>query len=204
MIAHHIAGLIEPRRVPDSRIRCEWCLGDAAYVAYHDAEWGVPSSDERHLFEMLVLEGAQAGLSWLTILRKREHYRRAFAGFDPEAVARFGDADRARLLDDAGIVRNRAKIDAAIGNARAFLELREREGPFSDWLWGFVEGAPIVNRRRHMGEIPAETERSRALSKALQQRGFRFVGPTICYSYMQAVGLVNDHILACFPHPRNR
>ena len=190
--------------MPDSRIRCDWCLGDASYIAYHDVEWGVPSRDERHLFEMLILEGAQAGLSWLTILRKRDAYRRAFAHFDPEAVARFGESDRARLLSDAGIVRNRAKIDAAIGNARAFLELREREGPFSDWLWDFVDGAPIVNRRRHMGEIPAETDRSRALSKALKQRGFRFVGPTICYAYMQAVGLVNDHVLACFRHPSNQ
>ena len=189
--------------MPDRRIRCQWCLGDPAYVAYHDEEWGVPSTDERHLFEMLVLEGAQAGLSWLTILRKREHYRQAFAGFDPDVVARFDDGDRARLLSDAGIVRNRAKVDAAIGNARAFTALREREGSFSDWLWGFVDSAPIVNRRRHLGEIPAATERSRALSKALKQRGFRFVGPTICYAYMQAVGLVNDHILACFRHPDN-
>lgn len=190
--------------MPDSRIRCEWCLGDAAYIAYHDEEWGVPSTDERHLFEMLVLEGAQAGLSWLTILRKRDGYRQAFAGFDPDTVARFGEADRGRLLADPGIVRNRAKIDAAIGNACALLELRAHEGSFSDWLWSFVDGEPIINRRRHMGEIPAETETSRSLSKALKQRGFRFVGPTICYSYMQAVGLVNDHIVACFRHPSHR
>ena len=188
----------------DKRIRCEWCLGDAAYIAYHDEEWGEPSTDERHLFEMLILEGAQAGLSWLTILRKRDHYRRAFAGFDVEAVADFGVADRARLLEDAGIVRNRAKIDATIGNARAWLDLRAREGSIVDWLWGFVDGQPIINRRRRMSEIPTESAQSRALSSSLKKAGFRFVGPTICYSYMQAVGMVNDHVLACFRHPANR
>lgn len=185
-----------------SPVRCEWCLGDADYIAYHDREWGVPSTDDRHLFEMLLLEGAQAGLSWLTILRKREGYRRAFAGFDPGAIARFGEADRARLLADASIVRNRAKIDAAIGNARAFLDLREREGAFSDWLWGFVDGERIVNRWRSGAEVPAETATSRTLSRALKQRGFRFVGPTICYAYMQSVGLVNDHLERCFRHPQ--
>jgi len=188
----------------DKRTRCEWCLGDALYIAYHDEEWGEPSTDERHLFEMLILEGAQAGLSWLTILRKRDHYRRAFAGFDAAAIADFGEADRMRLLQDAGIVRNRAKIDAAIGNARAWLELGAREESVVDWLWGFVDGTPIVNRRRSMGEIPTESEQSRALSSALKRVGFRFVGPTICYAYMQSVGMVNDHVLACFRHPANR
>jgi len=184
----------------DDRVRCGWCLGDADYIAYHDREWGVPSTDDRHLFEMLILEGAQAGLSWLTILRKRDGYRSAFAGFDPEAMARFGDRDRERLLGNASIVRNRAKIDAAIGNARAFLELRQREGPFSDWLWDFVDGRRIVNRWRTLPQVPAETAESRALSRALRKRGFRFVGPTICYAYMQAVGLVNDHLIDCFRH----
>lgn len=182
----------------DGRTRCDWCLGHAEYIAYHDHEWGVPSTDERHLFEMLILEGAQAGLSWLTILRKRKGYRRAFAGFDPEMVARFGAADRERLLADASIVRNRAKIDAAIGNARAFLDLRDREGVFSDWLWSFVDGSPVVNHPRTLAEVPTESESSRALSRALKQRGFRFVGPTICYAYMQSVGLVDDHLSSCF------
>jgi DNA-3-methyladenine glycosylase I len=184
----------------DDRVRCDWCVGDAAYEAYHDREWGVPSTDERHLFEMLILEGAQAGLSWLTILRKRDGYRRAFAGFDPEAIARFGERDRDRLLKDASIVRNRAKIDAAIGNAQAFLDLRERENGFSHWLWGFVDGERVVNHWRTLAEVPAETAESRALSKALKGRGFRFVGPTICYAYMQSVGLVNDHLRDCFRH----
>ncbi|MDZ7829022.1 MAG: DNA-3-methyladenine glycosylase I [Halofilum sp. (in: g-proteobacteria)] len=184
----------------DDRVRCDWCLGDADYIAYHDHEWGVPSSDDRHLFEMLILEGAQAGLSWLTILRKREGYRRAFAGFDPAVMARFDDADRARLLADTAIVRNRLKIDAAIGNARAFVDLCEAEGGFSDWLWGFVDGERIVNHWHCLDEVPAETAESRALSKALKQAGFRFVGPTICYAYMQSVGLVNDHLRDCFRH----
>lgn len=182
----------------DGLVRCDWCLGDSQYIDYHDREWGVPVTDDRRLFEKLVLEGAQAGLSWLTILRKRENYRRAFADFDPETVARFGDRDVERLLADAGIVRNRAKIGAAIGNARALLELVEREGSFSDWLWSFVDGRPIVNRPATLADIPTETAESRALSKALKQRGFRFVGPTICYAYMQSMGLVNDHLRDCF------
>jgi len=184
----------------ESRVRCDWCVGDAGYERYHDREWGVPSTDDRHLFEMLILEGAQAGLSWLTILRKREGYRSAFAGFDPQAVARYGERDRERLLADASIVRNRAKIDAAIGNARAFVDLCEAEGGFSGWLWGFVDGERIVNHWCALSEVPAETAESRHLSKALKQRGFRFVGPTICYAYMQSVGLVNDHLRECFRH----
>lgn len=181
--------------------RCPWCGNDPLYVAYHDEEWGVPCHDDRRLFEFLVLEGAQAGLSWITILRKREAYRRAFAGFDPEAVARYGEKDVARLLADAGIVRNRQKIEAAIGNARAFLKLQESFGSFDDWLWRFVDGRPIVNRWKSMAEVPAQTPLSARLSSELAARGFRFVGPTICYAYLQAVGLVNDHLLACHRHP---
>jgi DNA-3-methyladenine glycosylase I len=176
--------------------RCEWVPeGDRLYVAYHDEEWGVPSRDDRHLFELLVLEGAQAGLSWSTILRKRDGYRRAFAGFDAEQVARFGEEDVARLLGDSGIVRNRLKIDSAIANARAVLALDE---PLHECVWSFVGGAPKVNRWRTLSEMPAETEESRAMSKDLKRRGFRFVGPTVCYAFMQATGLVNDHVVDCF------
>jgi DNA-3-methyladenine glycosylase I len=179
--------------------RCDWVPeGDPAYVTYHDEEWGVPSRDERHLFEMLVLEGAQAGLSWATILRKREGYRRAFAGFDAEAVARFGERDVERLLADPGIVRNRLKVESAIANARATLALREDSGSLSDYLWSFVGGEPKVNSWKTLAEIPAETEESRAMSKELKRRGFRFVGPTVCYAFMQAAGLVNDHVVECF------
>ena len=168
------------------------------YIAYHDDEWGVPSHDDWHLFEMLVLEGAQAGLSWSTILRKRENYRKAFAGFDPEAVARFGKRQIERLMGDPGIVRNRAKIEAAIGNARAATEVAEELGSLDTYLWSFVDGSPIRNRWRSLEEIPAETDTSRAMSRELKRRGFRFVGPTICYAFMQAVGMVNDHVVSCF------
>jgi DNA-3-methyladenine glycosylase I len=175
--------------------RCEWVPeGEPLYLAYHDEEWGVPSHDERHLFEMLVLEGAQAGLSWLTILRKREGYRRAFAGFDVEQVARFGDRDVERLLGDAGLVRNRLKVESAIANARAALELDSLD----ELLWSFVGGKPIRNRFKQLADIPAETAESKAMSKELKRRGFRFVGPTICYAFMQACGLVNDHTVDCF------
>jgi DNA-3-methyladenine glycosylase I len=175
--------------------RCAWVReGDPLYLAYHDDEWGVPSHDERHLFEMLVLEGAQAGLSWTTILHKRDGYRRAFAGFDPSRVARFGPDDVDRLLGDSGIVRNRLKIESAIANARATVDA----GGLDELLWSAVGGAAIVNRWRSLAEIPAETAESRALSKALKRRGFRFVGPTICYALMQACGLVNDHTTDCF------
>lgn len=182
----------------DTRERCAWCGSDPLYVAYHDEEWGVPAHDDRHLFEMLILEGQQAGLSWLTILRKREAFREVFAGFDPERVAAFGEEDVERLMQDRRIVRNRAKLTAAIGNARAFLELRERHGRFSDWLWSFVDGQPVVNRPASEADIPAQTPTSERLSKALRAAGFRFVGPTICYAYMQAVGLVDDHVERCF------
>ncbi len=177
--------------------RCEWASGNSELAAYHDDEWGVPSRDDRHLFELLTLEGAQAGLSWSTILRKRDGYRRAFAGFDIERVARFDESDVERLLGDSGIVRNRLKIASAVANARATLELAV---PLSDYLWSFVGGEPKVNSWRTLAEIPAETEESRAMSKDLKRRGFRFVGPTICYAFMQAVGLVNDHVVDCFRH----
>lgn len=181
--------------------RCEWApAGDPAYLEYHDREWGVPSHDDRHLFEMLVLEGAQAGLSWSTILRRRDGYRRAFAGFDPERVAAFGDRDRARLLADPGIVRNRAKIDAAIGNARATLDVRGEHGSLDAFLWSLVGGAPRTNAWRALADIPAETEESRRMSRELKRRGYRFVGPTMCYAFMQAVGMVNDHVVGCFRH----
>jgi DNA-3-methyladenine glycosylase I len=171
--------------------RCAWVPeGDPLYVAYHDEEWGVPSRDERHLFELLVLEGAQAGLSWSTILHKRDGYRRAFAGFDPQRVARL---DAEKLLGDAGIVRNRLKVESTITNARAWLE----QDDAVELLWSFVGGEPIVNRRRTTAEIPAETAESKAMSKELKRRGFRFVGPTICYAFMQATGLVNDHTVDC-------
>ena len=176
--------------------RCEWVpLADPLYVAYHDEEWGVPSRDDRHLFELLVLEGAQAGLSWSTILRKRDGYRRAFAGFDAEQVARFGDRDVERLLTDASIVRNRLKIESAIANARAMLALDQ---PFADYVWSFVDGTPKVNRWKTLAELPAETAESCAMSKDMKKRGFRFVGPTVCYAFMQATGLVNDHVVGCF------
>jgi DNA-3-methyladenine glycosylase I len=167
---------------------------DPLYVAYHDEEWGVPSHDEQHLFEMLVLEGAQAGLSWSTILRKREGYRRAFSGWDVTKVARFGPKDVERLLSDAGIVRNRLKIESAIANARATLEV----GTLGELLWSFVGGEPKQNRFKTLAEIPAETPESKAMSKELKKRGFRFVGPTVCYAFMQACGLVNDHTTDCF------
>jgi DNA-3-methyladenine glycosylase I len=185
--------------VPAATRRCEWVPeGDPGYVAYHDEEWGVPSRDDRHLFELLTLEGAQAGLSWATILRKREGYRRAFADFDAETVARFSTSDVERLLGDAGIVRNRAKIESAVGNARAVLEVRDEHGSLAEYLWSFVGGEPLVGSWRSIGEIPAETEESRTLSRDLKRRGFRFVGATICYAFMQAAGLVNDHVVGCF------
>ena len=183
----------------DGRTRCPWGVSsNARYLAYHDEEWGVPSRDDRHLYEMLVLEGAQAGLSWSTILNKRDGYRRAFSGFEPEAVARFGQKDVDRLLGDSGIVRNRLKVESAIANARQVLEVQQAEGSLAAYLWRFVDGSPIVGRWRRLEDIPAETAESRAMSKDLKRRGFRFVGPTVCYAFMQAVGMVNDHTLDCF------
>jgi DNA-3-methyladenine glycosylase I len=179
--------------------RCAWVpLQDPLYVAYHDEEWGVPSHDERHLFELLTLEGAQAGLSWSTILHKRDGYRSAFADFDAEAVARFGRREVERLLGDARIVRNRLKVESTVNNAQRLLELRDELGSFDEYVWGFVVGAPIVGSWRTVGEIPAETAESRALSKDLKKRGFRFVGPTVCYAFMQAAGIVDDHTVDCF------
>jgi DNA-3-methyladenine glycosylase I len=184
--------------------RCGWANGGPLEIAYHDTEWGVPSRDDRHLFEMLVLEGAQAGLSWSTILRKRENYRKAFAGFDPAKVARFDGRRRAALMRDAGIVRNRQKIEATVGNARQVLAVQEEFGSLAGYLWQFVDGKPIRNAWTAGGQVPAETAESRVLSRALVKRGFRFVGPTICYAFMQATGMVNDHITTCFRYPRQR
>jgi len=179
--------------------RCEWVPEDnPLYVAYHDEEWGVPVHDDRELFELLTLEGAQAGLAWITILRKRQGYREAFAGCDPAAVARFTPGDVERLMADEGIVRNRLKIESAVNNAARVLEVQEELGSFDAYLWGFVEGAPIVGNWHTSAEIPSETAESKALSKDLKRRGFRFVGPTVCYAFMQAVGLVDDHTLGCF------
>ncbi|AOF82032.1 DNA-3-methyladenine glycosylase I family protein [Methyloversatilis sp. RAC08] len=180
--------------------RCSWCGQDPLYVAYHDTEWGVPVSDEAALFERLILEGAQAGLAWITILRKREGYRRAFDGFDAARIARYGDEDRARLMADVGIVRNRLKIDATIGNARALLALHERGDTLAGLLWDLVDGQPLINHWRRPADCPATTELSDQLSKQLAQRGFRFVGSTIVYAWMQSVGVVNDHMVDCFRH----
>ena len=186
-------------RAPRARTRCAWPgLEDPTYTAYHDTEWGVPSFDDRHLFEKLILEGAQAGLSWLTILRKREAYRRAYRGFDPATVARFGAADVRRMLADAGLVRNRLKIESSIRNARAFLAVQEEHGRFATFLWSFVEGRTQVNAWRTHREMPVTTPISDALSKALKRRGFSFVGSTMMYAYMQSVGMVNDHLVSCF------
>lgn len=180
--------------------RCDWCGDDPTYVAYHDREWGVPCRERGALFELMILEGMQAGLSWLTILRKRAAFREAFSGFDPEVIARFGDEERQRLLTDVGIVRNRAKIDASIGNARALLALEADGVCFVDWIWDSVDGRPLQNSWRSLSEVPGSTPRSIALSKRLRKAGFRFVGPTICYAWMQAAGLVNDHLLGCPRH----
>jgi DNA-3-methyladenine glycosylase I len=178
--------------------RCDWCGTDPLYVRYHDEEWGVPVHDDRHLFEMLVLEGAQAGLSWRTILGKRERYRDVFAGFDPTRVARFGAADIARLLADPGIVRNRLKVEGAIKTARAVLDLTDAHGSLDAFLWQFVDGQPIVNHPAHLREVPTRTPQSDAMSKALKRAGATFVGTTICYAFMQAVGMVDDHLVSCW------
>jgi DNA-3-methyladenine glycosylase I len=180
-------------------VRCPWLdLSKPLYVRYHDEEWGVPVHDDRAMFEHLSLECAQAGLSWYTVLSRRESYRRAFCGFEPETIAAFGPADVERLLGDSGIIRNRAKIEAVIGNARAWLELQAREGSFAAFLWGFVDGSPRVAERRHLADYPVTTETSDALARELKRRGFRFVGSTSCYAHMQATGMVNDHVLDCF------
>ena len=180
--------------------RCGWCGDDPLYQHYHDTEWGVPCYDDNKLFEFLVLESAQAGLSWITILRKRENYRRAFAGFDAQKVARFNSRSVARLLGDAGIVRNRMKIESAINNARCFLQLQESHGSFSNYIWDFVDGTPVVNRWHSDSEIPATTALSDRISVDMKKRGFRFFGSTICYAHLQATGVVNDHLVGCFRH----
>jgi len=185
---------------PDGRTRCPWGLGDPRYLDYHDDEWGVPLRDARRLFELLNLEGAQAGLAWITILRKRDGYQRAFDGWDPERIAAYGPKDEGRLLADPGIVRNRAKVRATIANAAAYLRLAEELGSFDAYLWSFVDGRPIQNRHGSLDEIPAETDLSHTLSRDLRRRGFTFVGPTITYAFMQSAGLVNDHLVSCFRH----
>jgi DNA-3-methyladenine glycosylase I len=190
--------------VVDDRPRCGWARGDALYRAYHDTEWGVPVHDDARLFEFLILDGFQAGLSWLTILRKRDNFRRAFDSFDAEKIARYDENKRALLMTDAGIVRNRAKIAATIDNAKGYLAIREEVGSFDGYMWQFPDGATVQNAFKQLDEIPAETAQSRAMSKDLRARGFRFVGPTICYAVMQAAGMVNDHLTTCFRHPELR
>jgi DNA-3-methyladenine glycosylase I len=180
--------------------RCPWPGEDPLYIDYHDTEWGVPERDDEALFAKLILDGFQAGLSWITILRKREAFLEAFDGFNPETLARYGEADIARLLGNAGIIRSRAKIEASIGNAKAYLAMRERGQGFSDYLWGFVDGEPVQNRFTSMKEVPAETPVSQAMSKALKTEGFKFCGPVIVYAFMQATGLVNDHLVTCHRH----
>lgn len=180
--------------------RCGWCEGDALYEAYHDREWGAPQHDDRVLFEFLILEGAQAGLSWITVLRKRENYRQAMDGFDPALAANWDEAKLASLMQDAGIIRNRRKIESVVQNARAFLKVQAEFGSFDAYLWGFVGGQPIQGERRTLQDVPPDTPLAKALSKDLKKRGFNFVGPTICYAFMQAVGLVNDHEANCFRH----
>lgn len=184
--------------MPKVRERCQWSGTDPLYIQYHDEEWGVPLHDERALFEFLTLEGAQAGLSWITILRKRENYRKAFDNFEPSKVARYGDKQFERLMQDSGIVRNKLKINAAIQNARAFLEIQKEFGSFDKYIWGFVDGKPIRNEWQTLREIPPKTPLSETISKDLLKRGFRFVGPTIVYAHMQATGMVNDHLVGCF------
>jgi len=184
--------------------RCQWCGEDPLYVAYHDEQWGVPEHDDRRLFEMLILEGAQAGLSWLTILRKREGYRRAFDGFDVEKIARYDEEDIKRLLADPGIVRNRLKIEAAVRNAAGVLRIKESHGSFYRFIWRYVDYRPIQNSRETLSRVPAGTKESNLMSKDLKRMGFNFVGPTICYAFMQAVGMVNDHTVDCFRHEEIR
>ena len=178
--------------------RCQWAQSNDLDAVYHDEEWGVLSTDDIHLFEMLILEGAQAGLSWNTILKKRANYQKAYYGFDPERVARFTNKSVERLLNDAGIVRNRLKVTASITNAKAFIEIQKEYGSFSEFIWGFADAKPIINRWESHKQIPAETIESQNMSKALKKRGFKFVGPTICYAYMQSIGMVNDHEVSCF------
>ena len=180
--------------------RCSWCGSDALYTAYHDNEWGVPNFDDASLFEFLLLEGAQAGLSWITVLKKRVGYRRAFDGFNAEKIARYGNRDINRLLNDSGIIRNRLKIESAVTNAQAYLDIKDRHDSFAGYVWRFVDGRPVQNRFRSLKKVPASTAVSDAMSKQLKKEGFRFIGSTICYAYMQATGMVNDHMVSCHRH----
>jgi DNA-3-methyladenine glycosylase I len=189
---------LQARRHSDGKLRCAWCPEDPLYVAYHDQEWGRPVRDERHLFEMLCLEGAQAGLSWITVLRKRDSYRLAFDDFDPQKMARYDAAKRRRLLADPGIIRNKLKVNAFIENARAFLQIKAAKLSFSDYIWQFTDGKVLRQRPLYLGQMPPFNELSDAMSKDLKKRGFRFVGPTICYAFMQAVGIVDDHQRNCW------
>jgi DNA-3-methyladenine glycosylase I len=197
-----VAGGVMSARIvhSDGLVRCPWPKQDPVYVAYHDEEWGVPEYDDRALYEKLMLDGFQAGLSWITILRKRENFRKAFDGFEPEKIARYPKRKIESLMKDAGIVRNRAKIEGAVGSARGYLEIMEREPGFSNFLWDFLDGKPKQNAFRRRGQVPAETDISRKMSKELIGRGFKFVGPTIVYAFMQAVGMVNDHLVCCHRH----
>ena len=187
-----------------TRRRCPWCGDDPLYTSYHDREWGVPVRDDRRLFELLILEGAQAGLSWITILRKRDNYRKAFHHFDAHRIARYSSRDVRRLLANTGIVRNRLKISATISNARAFLDVQKEFGSFRRYIWQFVGGAPQVHRFRSIRKVPASTAEADVMSNDLRRRGFRFVGPTICYAFMQASGMVNDHLVSCYRHPSHQ
>ncbi len=180
--------------------RCEWCGEDELYQQYHDTEWGVPNYKDQHLFEMLILEGAQAGLSWITVLRKRAHYQQVFDHFDAQKIAQYDEQKIARLLQDPGIIRNRLKVNSTVSNARLFLEIQANKGSFSDYIWQFVEGQPIINHRKSLSEIPPSSKESDQMSKVLKKKGFKFIGTTICYAYMQAVGMVNDHTIDCFRH----
>ena len=180
--------------------RCAWANGDPLYEKYHDTEWGMPLKDDDMLFQFLILEGFQAGLSWITILRKRENFRKAFSGFDAKKIAKYKQKDFDRLMQDAGIIRNRQKITAAISNAQVFLDLQKEFGSFTDYFWNFTDGKPIVNKWKEMSQIPARTELAETISKDMKKRGFKFVGPTIIYAHMQATGMVNDHLVSCFRH----
>ena len=181
-------------------VRCTWCGEDPLYIQYHDQEWGVPVRDDRRLFEFLLLEGAQAGLNWITVLRKRENYRQAFADFDPQKIARFSVKKQQALLQNPGIIRNKLKVRSAVTNAQAFLEVQRQEGSFAEYIWSYVDDSPIINRWRTLAQVPAQTPVSEQMSKDLKKRGFNFVGPTICYAFMQAMGMVNDHTTDCFRH----
>lgn len=185
---------------PSTKQRCEWCNSHPLYISYHDEEWGLPEHDDQRLFEKIILDGAQAGLSWLTILKKRDGYRRAFEGFDAQKIARYSDKKIEKLLADPAIVRNRLKVTAAVTNARAYLNLKGELGSFDHYLWQFVDGRTIQNRWKSLKELPTSTRESDAMSKALKQRGFKFVGTTICYAFMQAIGMVNDHVVTCHRH----